>query len=136
MLGVATYPKEYIANSQKAVKAQAAAYAKFAATSSDAKAAQKFETIYFNNLTMAMDLYFVHRLRKLTGKDGNALNEVRNVTNSLMENGGVVMEESTFKLDPEASVLGYEVGDKVAITAGDFAKLSKAFYAEVQSKLT
>lgn len=134
MLGVAKYPKEYVAESKKAIKAQVAAYKKFAATSNDEKAAAKFEPIYFNNLALVMDHHFLHRLRKVEGKDGNALNEMRSISNSLMENGGVLAPESTFKLDPEKSVLGLAPGDKIAITAAEFAKLSRAFFAEIEAK--
>ena len=30
----------------------------------------------FNNMTLVLDRYFVHRLRTVTGKDGNPLNQL------------------------------------------------------------
>jgi hypothetical protein len=37
-----------------------------------------FEPLLFNNVTLALDRYFVHRLRMVTGKDGNALERLSN----------------------------------------------------------
>lgn len=37
-------------------------------------ALQDFEGLFFNNLTLALDRFYVHRLRMVAGKDGNPLN--------------------------------------------------------------
>lgn len=34
-------------------------------------ALEAFEALFFNNMTLVLDRYFVHRLRMVTGKDGN-----------------------------------------------------------------
>jgi hypothetical protein len=39
-------------------------------------------------MTLVLDRYFVHRLRVVAGKDGNPLNEIELLTDSLMNNDG------------------------------------------------
>ena len=38
------------------------------------------------------------------------------------------------KLKAEASVLGHKVGDKIALTAADFKKLSDKYFDEIEKK--
>ena len=53
-----------------------------------------------------LDRAFVHRVRKNEGKDGNALNEVRMITDSILENGGVLAANSTIKYRPRTRCSG------------------------------
>jgi hypothetical protein len=39
-------------------------------------------------MVLGLDHYFLHRVRKLEGKDGNPLNEVRVICDSLTDNDG------------------------------------------------
>ncbi|MDT4923931.1 MAG: hypothetical protein QOG01_1644 [Pseudonocardiales bacterium] len=38
------------------------------------------------------------------------------------------------ELDPDTSVLGYRVGDEIALTEDDFLRLAKGFFAEIDTK--
>jgi hypothetical protein len=37
-------------------------------------------------------------------------------------------------MKPDQSVLGYEVGDRIALSEKDFVRLSNAFFAEIEAK--
>ena len=91
-------------------------------------------TTYFNNLVIALDHHFCHRVRNREGKDGNPLNEVRVIVNSLMENDGLLKPDSSTKLKPETSVLGYAPGDRIALSAADFQRLSDGFLREIEAR--
>ncbi len=87
---------------------------------------------------------FVHRLSGIEGKDGNPLNEVRVLCNSLLLSEGKLQVDklpgwpnsavSSLTLPPEKSLLGLEVGDDVKLSEAEFVRLSKAFFAEIEKK--
>ena len=81
-----------------------------------------------------MDNAFVHRLRVREGKDGNVLNETRLLTNSLLNNGGVMLLDKSIKYTPETAVLKYQPGDAIKLSEADFERLCAAFFAEIESK--
>jgi hypothetical protein len=93
-----------------------------------------FEPLFFNNPTLALDRRFAHRLRVSTGKDGNALNEVELLVESLLNNGGALRGNNVIKYVPEQAVLGLQPGDEIAIGADDFERLSQAFLADIESR--
>jgi hypothetical protein len=99
-----------------------------------AAALAAFEPRFFNELTLALDRRFVHRLRAVTGKDGNPLNEVELMTESLMNNDGVMRANKVIKLKPEETVLHIEPGDRIALGADQFERLSDAFLGEIAAK--
>lgn len=82
------------------------------------------------------DYLFVHRTRALEKKDGNPLNEVRMICNSLLQNQGMLAADNAIKLDPSKSVLGLHVGDEIRMNAADFQRLSDAFFDEIEAKFT
>jgi hypothetical protein len=47
-------------------------------------AIESFETNFFNHMVLVLDHYFVHRSRIIELKDGNPLNEVRMLCDSIM----------------------------------------------------
>jgi hypothetical protein len=83
---------------------------------------------------LVLDRYFVHRLRTVTGKDPNPLNEVELLTESLLNNDGVLRTGNVVRWVPEQSVLGLRAGDRIRLTADDFERLSTAFLAELERR--
>ena len=144
MLCTNNYGHEYIDHCRAQIDAQVAAYQKLAAATADqpegpqrdklAKALDTVEWMYFNNMVLELENYFVHRTRGLEKKDGNPLNEVRVLSNSLMGNNGKLTVEKQIKLNPETSVLGYREGDEIKVTEKDFVRLAKAFLADIELK--
>ncbi len=134
------YPKEYIAACRARLDADLRAY-----RSAVGKTPSKeFEARFFNNQVLLLDYMFVHRLTGIEGKDGNPLNEVRVLCNSLLLNRGKVQVDrlpgwpnsasSGMSLPPEKSVLKLKVGDEVRLSEADFARLSTAFFAELEKR--
>jgi hypothetical protein len=140
MLGRKDYTKHELEAATVAIDKQVVAYNKLSAAveaTGDPKvqaALEGFEPLFFNNMVIVLDRYFVHRLRQVTGKDGNPLNEVELLTESLMNNDGVLRGNKVIKLVPEASVLGLDTGDRIQLTASSFDRLAKAFLTDLDRK--
>lgn len=141
MLGRSTYTREEFDQSKAAISAQLAAYKALVKTANGKTADKKvgaaldaFEPMFFNNLTLALDRFFVHRVRPVAGKDGNPLNEVEMICDSLMNNNGVLRESKVIKLIPEKSVAKIQFGDPIRLSAEQFERLSAAFFVELERK--
>jgi acetyl-CoA carboxylase carboxyltransferase component len=143
MQGRKNYTKEEIEQGRTAISQQLAAYQELAvaadsvAGETTTKSAQEpFEALFFNNMTLVLDRYFVHRLAgaDYEGKDGNPLNEVRIVADSLITNNGIMRGDKQIKLAPERSVLGLNVGDRIKLTGEQFERLSAAFFNELEHR--
>jgi hypothetical protein len=81
-----------------------------------------------------LDRYFVHRLRQVSGKDGNPLNEVELLAESLLNNDGVLRGDKVVQFLPEQSVLKLNIGDHIRLSAAQFELLAKAFLAEIEHR--
>src|SRR5438477_35847 len=110
MLGMKKYSQGYIDECRSRVESGASAYRKLIAAAkkhSDdealTSAIQNLEAAFFNNLLLALDYSFVHRLAGVEGKDGNPLNEVRILCNSMLLNHGTLTKSYPW---PHASALG------------------------------
>jgi hypothetical protein len=141
MLGRKDYTREELEHARKAVKQQVAAYKKLvkaldgSAESPEVGAAlEAFEPLLFNNLTLVMDRYFVHRLRVTAGKNGNPLNEVELLSDSLINNGGELRGNNVIKYKAENAVLKLEPGDQIRLTQPQFERLADAFFADLETK--
>jgi hypothetical protein len=130
MLGVKSYTHEFIEGCRDKAAADIGAF--------DALETPppQFEARFFNNLVVVLDAMFMHRLRTVEGKDGNPMNEVRVLSNSLLEHGGRMTADKTIKLLPEKSLLGYEYGSQIEVTRADFQRLSDAYFAAIEDKFS
>jgi hypothetical protein len=79
MLGRKNYTREELDHARSAVDQQLAAYRTLVEAIDGAtpdprvtSALEAFEPLFLNNLTLALDRYFVHRVRMVTGKDRHA----------------------------------------------------------------
>src|SRR5579885_145221 len=140
MLGMKRYPKKYIDSCRQRVASNLRAYRKQVGSAPS----KDFEARYFNDQVLLLDHMFVHRLTGIEGKDGNALNEVRVLCNSLLLNDGKLQIEklpgwpnsagSGIKLPAEKSVLKLSPGDEIKLNEEEFTKLSKAFFDEIEKR--
>ena len=128
MLGRRTFTQEELDHATAAVDEQLSVYERIAPGDDD------FEAVYFNNAVLALDRRFVHRIRAVTGKDGNPLNEVELIVESLMNNHGVLRGNNVVKYVPEQSVVGLKIGDPIRLSADDFERLAAAFFADLKRK--
>ena len=141
MLGRKNYTQEEIDQGKAALDQQLAAYKKLvkavASATTDKKidsTFESFEALFFNNMTLVVDRYFVHRLRVVTGKDGNPLNEVEMLSDSLLNNNGVLRGSNVIKLIPDESVVKLHIGDPIRLSAEEFERLSVAFFDDIERK--
>jgi hypothetical protein len=140
MLGRKDYTREEVANAEREVKQLLSTYRKLAKAvqeTSDPKATaalEAFEPVLFNSMALALDRRFVHRLRSVTGKDGNPINELEMLSDSLMNNDGVLRGINAIKYKAEDSVLKLDVGDAIQLDAEQFQRLSKKFFGDLETK--
>ena len=136
MLATNSYPPEYIKQCRANIDDVLKAYRKVATAAKSDPSVAKFAPLFFNHLVLALDEYFVHRLRAVEGKDGNPLNEVRIIATSLMLHDGILTVEKSIKFKPEASVLGLAPGEPIVLDEKSFTKLAAAYFDEIEGKFT
>ena len=142
MLAVTTYDQDYIDECRSRMEAQLDAYrALVSAAAKDNRSAtrsavESFTPLFFNNLTLVLDNYFVHRTRAIEGKDGNPMNEVRILCDSILNNHGVLRADKGIKYQPETSVLKLGVGDEITLDEAQFRLLFEAYFAAIEQKFT
>lgn len=135
MLVVKNYTQEYLDDSRSKISELISAYKKMVAETGCNGGLDAFEPLFFNHMVLALDHYFNHRGRTQEKKDGNPLNEVRILCDSIMDNNNKMSDaDKTIKYDPEKSVLKYNVGDEIKLNEKNFEALSKAFFTEIEKK--
>jgi hypothetical protein len=144
MLGMKTYSQEYVDACRAKIDLDVAAFANVR-SGLKGDAGEIVEIAYFNNMLLVLDYLFVHRLAGVDGKDGNPLNELRVMCDSILSNEGVMTSgtvskssqmrfNKAIKLAPERSVLKYDVGDRIGVHQQEFIRLFDAVFAELESK--
>ena len=88
----------------------------------------------WNQLVPALDRWFSLRNPKVEGRDGNPINEVRMIAESVTEHSSVIVVPKGIKLAAETSVLGFEEGEEISLDGDAFERLFDAFLAEVEEK--
>ncbi len=137
MLGRKTYEPDELANARTALRARLNAWDDLVKATTDPgaqEALDALEPLFFNSLVLALDRDFVHRVRMVTGKDNNPLNEVELLTESLMNNDGVLRTGNVVMYDADTSVTGLAAGDRIALDRDAFARLSEAFFAALEER--
>ena len=99
-----------------------------------AKPAEPFAGEALLDVVLGLEMAFVHRLRGQEGKDGNPLNEVRMITASVLEFGGVMTQDKTIKWNAAKSVTGLAMGDKIALSRKQIGALVDAFIEEIAKR--
>jgi hypothetical protein len=138
MLAVTSYPQAYIDACRARTEAQIARHTAMTASAGKGKAAavEALDHDFYDNLTLLLDYSFVHRTRAKEGKDGNPLNEVRMLCNSILGNDGVLAADKAIKYKPEASVSKLKIGDPIRLDEAQFMPLCKAFFTELERRFT
>jgi vacuolar-type H+-ATPase subunit C/Vma6 len=115
---------------------EAAVQRQLAAVDALPKAAQAAleKADHFNDLALALDRRYVHRLRSVTGKDGTPLNELEMIVESLLNHDGELREINVIKYKSADSVVGLKAGDHIRLTRDDFARLSAGVFDELRAK--
>jgi hypothetical protein len=141
MLGRKDYTQEEFDQCKATIDQQIAAYKALVKAVGGASADKKisaalvaFEVRFFNNMVLVLDRFFVHRIRPVAGKDGNPLNEVELLADSLVNNNGVLRGSTVIKLIPDQSVLKLHPGDPIRLTQKDFERLAAAFLTDLEAK--
>ena len=88
----------------------------------------------WNQLVPALDRWFGIRNPRVEGRDGNPINEVRVIAESVTEHGSVIVVPKGIKLAPETSVLGFEEGEEISLDGDAYERLFDAFLTEVEER--
>lgn len=91
-------------------------------------------SVAWNQLVVALEHWFTQRIPKVEGRDGNPLNEVRVIADSVIEHGAVMTVPKGIKLRAEASVLGFKEGEEISLDGDAFERLFDAFLTEVEAR--
>ena len=139
MLGRKDFTLDEFGSAHAAVAEQLTAYRELAAAVDKAgdaaltAALEALEPVLFGNLVLALDRFFVHRVRAVSGKATTPVNEVELIAESLMARSGLRTHKVITYRAGDA-VLGLAPGERIRLTADDFERLADGFLADVAEK--
>lgn len=136
MLARKTYSREEVDHARSDIGARLASYRRLVSAAGDgARAAlNDFEPLFANSLALALDRYFVRRLRMVTGKESTPLNELELICEALMNNDGIFRGNNLVNYVPEQSVVKLEFDDPIRLTIEQLGNLCLAALAEIEEK--
>lgn len=134
MLGVKTYEVDYVEQCRARFDALLGAYGTVSAENHAGN--QTFEPAFLEILVVALEACFVHRLRGVEGKDGNPLNELRMLSDSILQHEGVLTANPSIKYDAAASVVGLSLGEKIRLDRPGFERLAGRVFEEIRRRFT
>ena len=131
MLAVKKYDPEYIDYCRSQIEEDVNAYDSLP---EGVKNLAAIEANYFNNLLLALDRYFVHRMRGVETKNANPLNELRILCNGIVHNKGIMFADKSIKYDLMTSLSKFKYDDEIRMTRESFVTLSSAFFKELEHR--
>lgn len=88
---------------------------------------------YLAALVVVVEYAFVDRTPDLEGADGNPLNDVRAIADSVIRADGVMTVSPALARRPETSVLGLAAGDPIARSEADCPHFADAFFTQLEA---
>ncbi len=142
MLSQTKYTAEYIQTCRAKIDADIERYNYLVATARSEHSTNEtldaaiatFEPVFFNNLLLVLDGYFVHRGKDIQEAAGGSLEEVRSMCQSIMHNSNKMSKDNAINTGAAASVLNYSSGSEIKLNETDFIKLANAFFNEIEGK--
>ena len=95
---------------------------------------ETLENLVFGQAVVALDAWFAHRSHQIEGSDGNPMNEVRALADSMIANDGVLRVPDHVRWEAGRTVLHLAVGDEVVVTADTYERLVSAYLAAVAER--
>jgi hypothetical protein len=134
MLAVTSYKPPCVESCRARIAHQLATYRALAAKAGPSEALGAFSADFCSSMILALDHMFQYRLRNAELKDGNPLNELRMLANSLMEGGGVLLADKTIKYDAAKAVAEIAVGQEIELDVDTFERFARAVLGEIEKK--
>lgn len=136
VLSVKSYPADFVEASRARFVSLLDAYRRLTETlpAGSLTVASEFEHRFVHAVLVSLDAAFVHRVRAQEGKDGNALNEVRMLAESILANDGVLAPNTTIKYVAARSVTGVDIGQPIGPGIDSVHALVMTVHDEIRSR--